>query len=76
MPGFDRIADRDAEFFEVDRLADEIVSAAAQSRNGVIDLNIAGDHDHDRFGMFTLDLAQHVETGTVRQIDIEQNCRG
>src|SRR6185369_9303023 len=27
------------------------------------------------FGMFAFDLAQHIEAGTVRKIDIEQDCR-
>jgi hypothetical protein len=76
VPGFGCIANRDAELFQVDGFSDEIVGAAAQGRDGVTDLNIARDHDHYRFGMFTLDLTQYVETGTIRQIDIEQNYGG
>src|SRR4030095_16178010 len=40
LTGFNRVADCDAEFFQIDWLADEIVGAAAQSRDGIVDLNI------------------------------------
>src|ERR1041385_5138190 len=62
---FKRIANRDAQLFEVDGLADEIVCATTQGRDGITDLNVTRDHDHDRFGMFALDVAQHVEAGAI-----------
>src|ERR1041385_9581615 len=39
-------------------------------------MNIASDHDHDCIVMFILNLTKHIETGTIRQVDIEQNCGG
>jgi len=35
------------------------------------DLNVTRDHDHDRFGMFALDVAQHVEAGAIGKVDVE-----
>jgi len=36
-------------------------------------VDIAGDHDHDGIVMFILNLTKHIETGTIGQVDIEQN---
>jgi hypothetical protein len=54
---FDCIANRNAEFFEVDRFSNEVVSAAAESRDRVIDLDVACDHDHNRLRTLTFDLS-------------------
>jgi len=58
----DAVADRDAQFFEVDWLRDEIISAAAQGRNRVLNEHVACDHDHDRVRLSRFDLAQGIET--------------
>ena len=71
VPGFDRVSYRDAKFFKVDGLGDEIVGATAECGNRVINLDVTGDHDHDCFRMIVFDFTQYIEAGTVRKIDVE-----
>src|SRR5208282_4266737 len=42
---FQRILDRDVEFFEIQRLAHEIVSAQLESGLDVVQLRVGGNHD-------------------------------
>ena len=55
--GLDPVANGDLEFAEPDRLADEIVSASAQRRDRVFELDVARDHNHDglRLAFFVFD---------------------
>src|SRR5262249_44535405 len=59
--GLDSVPDCDLEFAESDRLADEIVCAAAQRRNRVFELDIAGDHYHAGLRLSFFLLEQSVE---------------
>src|SRR5215470_2614036 len=74
--GLDPVADGDLEFTEPDRLADEIVSAAAQRRDRVFELDVARDHDHDGLRLAPLVFEQGVESGSVGQIDVLKHSRG
>src|SRR5262245_36415425 len=79
----ERMIEREAQFLQVDRLADEIVGAASQSRDSVLEQRLGRDHNHCRLWAASLDLAQQVEAGTVGQVDVQQyrrwplgdNCR-
>src|SRR5262245_50808122 len=73
--GLDPVADGDLEFAEPDRLTDEIVSAAAQRRDRVLEMNVARDHDHDGLRLAPLVFEQGVESGSVGQIDVLQHRR-
>jgi DNA-binding response OmpR family regulator len=75
LAGLNPIADRHLKLVQVDRLADEVVSAAAQGRERVFEQHVGRDHNHDGLRLAFLNLAQRVESGSVRQIDILQNRR-
>ncbi len=57
---FDRVANRDLKFFEVDRLADKVVGAAAEGRDRLIDQHVRGDHDDNRVRLALAHPTQHV----------------
>jgi len=59
----------------VDGLADEVVCAAAQRRDGVLDDDRARDHDDHGLGLAALYLAQGVEPRAVREVYVEQDGR-
>ena len=71
--GFDAVANRHVQLFEVDGLADEIVRATAQGSDCFIDQNVRRDHDDHGIGLALPHLAQHVQTRTVRQVDVQQH---
>src|SRR5262249_46880975 len=71
----ERPIEREAQFLQVDRLADEIVGAAAKSRDRILEQRLRGYHNYSRLGPAALDLAQQIEAGDVRQIDVEQHRR-
>ncbi len=72
----ERVLDGDAEFFEVERLADEVVGAQLKRGLHVIQLRIGRDHDdRRRVGSF-LDLLEHLDAAQVGHTDVEQNQVG
>ena len=63
QPGrFDSVPNRDVKLFEVDWLANEIVRAAPQRRDGFVNQHIGGDHDRHGVWLPLANLAQHLET--------------
>ena len=75
LASFDTVANGDAQFFQANGLADEIVSATAQCCDRVVDHDVASDHYYDGLGAFFLDPTQHIEARAVRQINVEQDGR-
>ena len=71
----DAVANRDAKLFEVDGLAYEVVRAAAQRGDSVLDDDVARDHHDHGFGAARLYLAQGVETRAVGQVNVQEDCR-
>jgi hypothetical protein len=74
--GFNPVANRHVKFFEVDGLADEIVSATTQSGDGLVHQNVSGDHDDDRVRLALSQLAQHVQARTIGEVNVEQDAAG
>ena len=73
---FQRILDGDAQFFEVERLADEVVGAQLKRGLHVIELRIGRDHDdRRRVGSF-LNLLENLDAAQVGHADVEQNQVG
>src|SRR5262245_55675864 len=72
----ERMIEREAQFLQVDRLADEVVGAASQSRDSILEQRLGRNHNHGRPRAAALDLGQQVEAGAVWQIDVEQQRGG
>ena len=74
--GFEGVLDGDAEFVEIERLADEIVSAHSDGCLDVVELRIAGHHDDDARLDGRFHLFEHFEPADIGQADVEQHDVG
>ena len=76
VAGFNAVANCDVEFFQVDRLANEIVRAAAQRGDCLVNQHVGGNHYYDRVRLSMTNLTQHVKPRPVGQVNVKQHRGG
>ena len=76
VAGFQRLADDDRQFVEVERLVDVVVGAQAHRLDGSLQHAEGGDHDDDQLLVELLGAGEHFQPVHAGELDIEEHQVG